>query len=175
MTPTGEATMELAIRPAELIDLPALIHGNSALAWETERKKLDGPTLSLGIDRVLNDAHKGFYTVAETDGRIVGHLLVTFEYSDWRNGWYWWIQSVYVWPEFRRTGVFRRLFDHVKAMALADPTVIGLRLYVERDNERAQKTYVSLGLEEEPYFLFGLYPLPGREGTIGTTKLIADR
>ena len=175
MTPTGEATMELAIRPAATGDLPALIDGNSALAWETERKTLDAPTLRLGIGHVLNDARKGFYTVAETDGRIVGHLLVTYEYSDWRNGWYWWIQSVYVWSEFRRTGVFRRLYEHVKAMALADPTVIGLRLYVERDNERAQQTYVSLGLEEEPYFLFGQYPLPGREGTINALKLSADK
>ena len=166
MTPTGEATMELAIRPASTADLPALLHGNGALAWETERKKLDAPTLSLGVEHVLNDAHKGFYTVAETDDRVVGHMLVTFEYSDWRNGWYWWIQSVYVWPEFRRAGVFRRLFEHVKALALAEPTVIGLRLYVERDNERAQKTYVSLGLEEEPYFLYGQYPLRGRVGKI---------
>ena len=167
--------MTLAIRPATPADLPALIHGNSALAWESELKKLDEPTLRLGIQNLLGDPHKGFYTVAESEGQIVGHMLVTFEYSDWRNGWYWWIQSVYVWPEFRRGGVFRGIFEHVKAMALADATVIGLRLYVERDNERAQKTYVALGLEEEPYFLFGQYPLPGRSGTIEPTKLNADR
>ena len=162
--------MTLAIRPAAPADLPALIHGNSALAWETERKKLDGPTLQRGIENLLRDPNKGFYTVAEDDGKIVGHMLVTFEYSDWRNGWYWWIQSVYVWPECRRGGVFRGIFEHVKAKALADATVIGLRLYVERDNEKAQKTYSTLGLEEEPYFLFGLYPLPGRSGTIGKEK-----
>lgn len=159
--------MTLAIRPATPADLPALIHGNTSLAWETERKKLDDPTLRRGIENLLSDAHKGFYTVAEVDGRIVGHMLITFEFSDWRDGFYWWIQSVYIWPEFRRAGVFRQIFQHVQARALADPGVIGLRLYVERDNERAQKTYTALGLEEEPYFLFGLYPLPGRSGSIG--------
>ena len=167
MTPTGEATMELAIRPAQLADLPALLHGNSALAWETERKQLDHPTLSLGVEHVLNDAHKGFYTVAETDGRIVGHMLVTFEYSDWRNGWYWWIQSVYVRADARRTGVFRSLYDHLQTAATLDPTVIGLRLYVEHDNERALKTYTSLGMELEPYKLMGRYPLPGKSNAIG--------
>lgn len=164
----------IAVRPAEAADLPALIHGNGALAWETERKTLDAATLRLGIENVLNDRHKGFYTVAEYDGRIVGHLLITFEYSDWRNGFYWWIQSVYVWPEHRRAGVFRAIFEHVQSLALADPGVIGLRLYVERDNDRAQKTYSALGLVEEPYFLFGLYPLPGREGKIDAGELKAD-
>ena len=158
--------MTIAIRPAEVADLPALLHGNTALAWETERKTLDASTLRRGIENVLNDGHKGFYTVAEIEGRIVGHMLVTFEYSDWRNGFFWWIQSVYVWPEHRRAGVFRAIFEHVKSLALAAPGVIGLRLYVERDNDRAQKTYAALGLEEEPYFLFGQYPLPGREGKI---------
>lgn len=158
--------MTLAIRPAAPADLPALIHGNGALAWETERKKLDGPTLQRGIENLLRDPNKGFYTVAEVDGQIVGHMLITFEFSDWRDGFYWWIQSVYVWPEFRRAGVFRQIFQHVQARALADLGVIGLRLYVERDNGRAQKTYTALGLEEEPYFLFGQYPLPGREGMI---------
>lgn len=156
--------MNFDIRIATLDDLPNLVHGNSALAWESERKTLDDATLRLGIGNLLSDPHKGFYTVAEHDGQTVGQMLITFEYSDWRNGWYWWIQSVYVWPEFRRGGVFRQLFQHIQARAIADPGVIGLRLYVERDNERAQKTYVALGLEEEPYLLFGQYPLPGSSG-----------
>ena len=159
--------MSFAIRTATLGDLPNLIHGNSALAWESEQKKLDETILCLGLENLLRDPHKGFYTVAEHEGQTVGQMLITFEFSDWRNGWYWWIQSVYVWPEFRRGGVFRELFQHIQARAIADPGVIGLRLYVERDNERAQKTYVALGLEEEPYFLFGQYPLPGRSGNIG--------
>ena len=159
--------MTFTIRPATPDDLPALIHGNAALALETEGKTLHEPTLRLGLGAALADPHKGFYTVAEADGKVVGHVLVTFEFSDWRNGFYWWVQSVYVWPEYRRAGVFRRIFEHVRERAQADPGVIGLRLYVERDNFRAQQTYASLGLEEEPYFLFGQYPLPGREGMIG--------
>ena len=158
--------MTLTIRPATPTDLPSLIAGNTAIALETEGKKLDEPTLRAGLGAALADPHKGFYTVAEAEGRIVGHMLVTFEFSDWRNGFFWWVQSVYVWPEFRRAGVFRRIFEHVKELALADPGVIGLRLYVERDNLRAQQTYISLGLGEEPYFLFGQYPLPGRSSSI---------
>ena len=158
--------MTLTIRPATRADLTALIHGNTAIALETEGKTLHEPTLRAGLSAALADPHKGFYTVAEIDGRVVGHLLVTFEFSDWRNGFYWWVQSVYVWPEFRRAGVFRQLFEHVRDRALADSGVIGLRLYVERDNLRAQQTYAALGLAEEPYFLFGQYPLPGRAGSI---------
>ena len=159
--------MVIVIRAAGLADLSALVHGNTTLAQETEGKTLHEPTLRLGVENLLHDPHKGFYTVAEVDGQIVGHMLITFEFSDWRNGFYWWIQSVYVWPDFRRAGVFRQIFQQVQARALTDPGVIGLRLYVERDNDRAHKTYAALGLEEEPYFLFGQYPLPGREGMIG--------
>ena len=158
--------MALTIRPATRADLPALIHGNAALALETEGKTLHEPTLRAGLEAALADPHKGFYTVAEDEGKIVGHMLVTVEFSDWRNGFYWWVQSVYVWPESRRAGFFRSLFEHVRERALADPGVIGLRLYVERDNLRAQQTYTALGLDEEPFFLFGQYPLPGRSSSI---------
>jgi GNAT superfamily N-acetyltransferase len=158
--------MTLTIRPATAADLPSLIAGNTALALESEGKTLSEPTLRAGLEATLADPHKGFYTVAEAEGRVVGHMLVTFEFSDWRNGFYWWVQSVYVWPEFRRAGIFRRIFEHVKERAIANPGVIGLRLYVERDNLRAQQTYTALGLEEEPYFLFGQYPLPGRSSSI---------
>jgi ribosomal protein S18 acetylase RimI-like enzyme len=163
--------MDLSIRAATAADEDTIVRFNAALAWESEHKRLHEPTLRAGVRAQLADPHKGFYTVAESDGAVVGQTLITFEWSDWRNGWYWWIQSVYVAAEARRGGVFRALFEHLKAKATADPAVIGLRLYVERDNERAQRTYASLGLEEEPYRLMGLYPLPGREGAFAGTPV----
>lgn len=91
---------------------------------------------------------------------------MTFEWSDWRNGWFWWIQSVYVEPDSRRHGVFRALFEHVRQRAMENPEVIGLRLYVEHENARARAVYASLGMTEEPYGLFGLYPFPGRTSSL---------
>lgn len=156
--------MHLTVRAATAADADTIVRFNAALAWESEHKRLHEPTLRAGVHAQLTDPAKGFYTVAEHDGQIVGQVLITFEWSDWRNGWYWWIQSVYVAEASRRRGVFRALFDHLRARATADPTVIGLRLYVERENERAQRTYASLGLTQEPYLLMGVCPLPGREG-----------
>ena len=155
--------MNLQIRPATADDEALIAEFNAALAWESEHKRLDEPTVRAGVRALLADPHKGFYTLAESGGQVVGQTLITFEWSDWRNGWYWWIQSVYVRAEARRGGVFRALFDHLKAKATADPQVIGLRLYVEQDNGRARKTYAALGMAEEPYLLMGVYPLPGRE------------
>lgn len=159
--------MDLTIRAATPADVEVVARFNAALAWESEHKRLHEPTLLAGVRSLLSDPHKGFYTLAERGGEVVGQTLITFEWSDWRNGWYWWIQSVYVRADARKVGVFRALFDHLKAKAMADTEVIGLRLYVERENERARRTYEALGMIEEPYFLHGLYPLPGREGAFG--------
>lgn len=159
--------MALHIRAATPADEPVVAAFNAALAWESEGKKLHEPTLAAGVRALLADPHKGFYTVAERGGEVVGQVLITFEWSDWRNGWYWWIQSVYVREDARREGVFRALFDHLKAKAEADPTVIGLRLYVENDNRRAHGVYAAMGMTVEPYFLMGLYPLAGRESAFG--------
>ncbi len=153
---------ELIIRRAELHDADTIQQFNKAIAWETEQKQLDDNVLSQGVRAVFHDPSKGFYTVAERDGELVGQAMITYEFSDWRNGWYWWMQSVYVREDARRSGVFRAIYEHLKRKATADPSVIGLRLYVERENERAQATYAALGMEEEAYHLFGLYPLPGR-------------
>ena len=98
---------------------------------------------------------------------MVGQSAITFEWSDWRNGWYWWIQSVYVREDARRGGVFSAIYRHLEGMALADSTVIGIRLYLEKENARAQATYRKLGLQDESYILMGRYPLPGREGHVG--------
>jgi len=160
-----DAIVDLLIRPATAADEDVIVRFNAALAWESEAKALDEPVLRAGVRAVLADPHKGLYTVAESGGAVVGQLSVTFEYSDWRNGWYWWLQSVYVDAAARRQGVFRALFDHLKATALADPTVIGLRLYMEDDNRAAEATYLGVGMVAEPYRLLGLYPLPGRVKT----------
>ncbi len=159
--------MTLTIRRAAAGDLDVIAQFNAALAWESEGKALDDAVLRRGVRAVLADPHKGFYTLAERGGEVVGQVLVTFEWSDWRDGWYWWVQSVYVREDARRGGVFRALFEHLRAQAVADPAVIGLRLYVERDNRRAQETYRALGMTDEPYFLMGLYPLPGKWTAFG--------
>lgn len=155
--------MALHIRPGSPTDAGVIAAFNAAIALETEGKTLHGPTVLAGVTAALADPAKGFYLLAERAGQVVGQLMVTTEWSDWRNGWYWWIQSVYVRPEARGAGVFRELFAHLKEQAVADPTVIGLRLYVEHDNARAKGVYAKLGLTAEPYQLMGLYPLPGRE------------
>jgi ribosomal protein S18 acetylase RimI-like enzyme len=119
------------------------------------------------VRAVFKDASRGFYTVALDAGEIVGQMMVTYEWSDWRNGWFWWVQSVYVREDARRQGVFRTLYREVQRQAIADPTVIGIRLYVESDNLRAQSTYRALGMSETTYGLMEEYPLPGRQSEIG--------
>jgi len=124
------------------------------MALETEGKVLDAATIRAGIAAGLADPGKARYLVAEQDGRAVGTLMLTTEWSDWRNGWWWWIQSVYVAPDARRHGVFRALYAHVESEARATPGVCGLRLYVENDNARAQATYQSLGMNDARYRVF---------------------
>ena len=155
--------MGIRIRRATPADEAIVAAFNAALAWESEHKKLHEPTLLVGVRAALADPHKGFYFLAEHDGEVIGQTGVTFEWSDWRNGWYWWLQSVYVREDARRQGVFAALFRHIRDIAVADPTVIGLRLYVERENTRAHQTYERLGMTAEPYFLMGEYPFPGRD------------
>ena len=159
--------MDLTIRRAAPADEPVLVAFNAALAWETEHKRLDEAVLRAGVRAVFGDPAKGFYTVAERDGRVVGQVMVTFEWSDWRNGWFWWIQSVYVAEEARRGGIFRGLFEEVRRLAAAGPAVIGVRLYMERDNARAGETYRALGMAETTYHVLELYPLPGRQDNVG--------
>ena len=154
--------MPLALRPATPADADLVAAYNAALALESEGKVLDPGTLAAGVRAVLADPAKGVYTLAESGGEVVGQLMLTYEWSDWRNGWFWWIQSVYVRPDARRGGVFRALFADVVARAAADPGVIGVRLYMEHDNARARQTYLSLGMVEAGYEVFELYPLPGR-------------
>ena len=150
--------MSLTIRRATAADEPVLVAFNAALAWETEDKRLDPGALTAGVRAVLADPARGFYTVAERAGEVVGQVMVTFEWSDWRNGWFWWVQSVYV---------FRALYRAVEAAAAADPAVIGLRLYLECNNTAARDTYRALGMFDTSYELMEVYPLPGRDSHVG--------
>ena len=159
--------MPLTIRRATAADEAVLVDFNLALAWETEHKRLNRDVLTVGVRGVFADPARGFYTLAVDErGLIVGQMMVTFEWSDWRNGWFWWVQSVYVSKEARRGGVFRALYREIERQALANPNVIGLRLYFERDNERAQATYRSLGMNDTTYGMMEEYPLPGRRSDV---------
>jgi GNAT superfamily N-acetyltransferase len=151
--------MPLTIRRATPADAPVLVEYNRLMAEETEGKALDRVVLSAGVQAALADPGRALYFVAEDAGTIVGQTMVTFEWSDWRNGWIWWIQSVYVPREARRRGVFRALYEHIRQTARGSPQVVGLRLYVERDNEKAQQTYLSLGMERTGYLLLEQCPL----------------
>jgi ribosomal protein S18 acetylase RimI-like enzyme len=144
----------VVIRQATPADADAIAAGNRRMAWETEDLSLDAATLAAGVRAALADPHKGIYWVAESDGSVVGQLMITYEWSDWRNGVFWWIQSVYVPPEHRRRGIFRKLYETVEAAAQQTPGTCGLRLYVERANEVAQAVYQSHGMERTPYQLW---------------------
>jgi GNAT superfamily N-acetyltransferase len=141
----------LAIRPARADDADVLAAFNAALALETEAKRLDPDTLRRGVAAAIDDPDRLRYWIAERDGRVVGQAAATREWSDWRNGWIWWLQSVYVPPDQRGRGVFRALFQAIRTEAQADPGVVGLRLYVENENHSAQKTYQALGLKAGGY------------------------
>jgi GNAT superfamily N-acetyltransferase len=141
------------IRPARIEDLETLVQGNLKLAEETEGVRLDVDTLRQGIRALLESQAPGRYVVAELDGRVVGQLLVTFEWSDWRNRMVWWIQSVYVVPDARGAGVLRTLYDAVRREALASGAG-GLRLYVDTTNTRAQAVYAALGMDGSHYRVF---------------------
>ena len=141
------------VRAARAADLEALVAGNLAMAEETERVRLDVQTLRQGIGALLESRAPGRYWVAELDGRVVGQLLITFEWSDWRNRMVWWIQSVYVVPEARRHGVFRTLYDTARREAQAAGAG-GLRLYVDTTNTRAQAVYTALGMDGGHYRVF---------------------
>lgn len=143
----------ITIRDATPADVENIVRHNAALAMETENKHLDHDTLDSGVRALLADRVKGRYFIAETAGEIAGQLMLTYEWSDWRGGWLWWIQSVYVHPEHRRAGVFRALYTNVVAMAQNEGDVRGIRLYVERGNDPAIRTYESMGMNDAGYLV----------------------
>jgi ribosomal protein S18 acetylase RimI-like enzyme len=143
----------LQIRLAKLSDDQCIADFNQAMALETEDKHLPDKVILAGVRRQLADASLGFYLIAEDAGKTQGCLGITFEWSDWRCGLFWWIQSVYVDPEHRSRGVFSSLYTEVKKRASQRDDVIGIRLYAEKENTRAIRTYLRLGMTETPYRL----------------------
>jgi ribosomal protein S18 acetylase RimI-like enzyme len=145
---------DITIRMAKAEELSSLVEFNQAMALETEGKHLDAQILQSGVEAVFHDDRKGFYVVAESEGKIVGGLMVTYEWSDWRDKWFWWIQSVYILPDFRGRKIYSRLYEFVKDKARDKKDVCGFRLYVEHDNEQAQRVYEKVGMEKSHYLMY---------------------
>jgi ribosomal protein S18 acetylase RimI-like enzyme len=142
------------IRNATLKDADIIAQFNIAMALETENKILEPAIILAGVRSLFAQPHAGFYLIAEMDNEVVGSLMITTEWSDWRNGLFWWIQSVYIQPAYRRKGIYGMLYKRVKLMAQEHPDVCGFRLYVEKDNWIAQKTYTKLGMQPTHYLIF---------------------
>lgn len=143
----------ILIRKAIPTDAPSIIDFQLRMAWETEEMKLVPEILTEGVDAVFHDQSRGQYYIAEADGKVIASLLITNEWSDWRNCNVWWLQSVYVVPEFRRKGVFRKMYGHIRELAVQQG-IAGLRLYVETKNSKAQTTYEALGMSSEHYAFY---------------------
>ena len=144
---------KIKIREASINDIPILVKNNQALAHETENIQLDSEIVLAGVSNALKrkDCH---YFVAELNSEIAGQTMITYEWSDWRNGLFWWIQSVYVKKTYRRKGVFKKMYKFIHERAINDKKCTGIRLYVENNNSIAQKVYNNLGMEETYYKLF---------------------
>jgi ribosomal protein S18 acetylase RimI-like enzyme len=144
----------MIIRQAEEKDSACIVEFQLAMAVETEQLQLDEPTVVKGVAAVFSDQSKGIYYVAETDGKVVGSLLTTFEWSDWRNGTVLWIQSVYVKPEFRKRSIFSRLYKHIQEKVASDHHLRGIRLYADKTNTLAHGVYEHLGMTAEHYQMY---------------------
>jgi GNAT superfamily N-acetyltransferase len=143
----------IQIRKATPSDAPSIIDFQLNMALETEHLKLVPETVTKGVNAVFQDPSRGKYYVADANGQVVASLLITYEWSDWRNSNVWWFQSVYVLPDFRRQGIFRKMYTFIKNQAI-EQDIAGLRLYVETKNIRARKTYESLGMSSEHYSFY---------------------
>ncbi len=146
--------MDIKIRPGLLFDIPVIAEYQIKMAFETEGIKLDPPTVDKGVSAVFDDPSKGKYWLAEVNGDVVGCLLTVPEWSDWRNGTVLWIHSVYVKADFRKAGVYRKLYSYLRDMVKQSPDLRGLRLYVDKSNAQAQAVYETLGMSSEHYHLF---------------------
>jgi len=146
--------MELKIRLAKIDDSHTIAGFQLKMAIETENLKLDNETVQKGVKAVFEKPELGQYFIAETDGKIIASMLTTFEWSDWRNAQVWWLQSVYVLPEFRQKGIFKKMYEFVKILADMNENVGGIRLYVDKTNVRAQEVYKAVGMNGEHYQVF---------------------
>ncbi|MBN1514584.1 MAG: GNAT family N-acetyltransferase [Phycisphaerae bacterium] len=147
-------SVQTRVRPACPEDRDVIADFNIRLARESESLHLDPAIVRNGVERALSDPALGRYFVAEANGTVVGQTQITYEWSDWRNGWFWWIQSVYVHPDYRRHGIFRALYHFIAERARQAGDVCGLRLYVEQHNKRAMQTYERLGMRATGYVLY---------------------
>jgi GNAT superfamily N-acetyltransferase len=146
--------MDISYRDAERHDAPAIVAFQKAMARETEELELDAGTVARGVEAVFDEPSRGRYFVAARGDEVVASLMITPEWSDWRNGTVWWIQSVYVVPELRKQRVYAGLYEHVREMVRNDDSVKGIRLYVDRRNAAAQAVYARLGMNGEHYQVF---------------------
>lgn len=144
----------LSVRLAQDKDVDVLVKFNMALARETEQKILSSPVVTKAVQTLLKNPHNGFYVVAEIKQQIVAALMITYEWSDWRCGLFWWIQSLYVKPRFRRKGVFTSLYEFIKQQACRNSNVCGFRVYVEKSNHLAQAAYTHAGMKQTPYKVY---------------------
>ncbi|MBA3564477.1 MAG: GNAT family N-acetyltransferase [Gammaproteobacteria bacterium] len=148
--------MKVSIRQATVADVEIVAEYNARLAEETERTQLDGQRLRRGVTAILSDSAKGLYFLAEVDGRAIGQISVTYEWSDWRNGNFWWLQSVYIEAAFRGSGVLKCLFRHLIDLSEVNSSICGLRLYVDKENDPARAVYRRLGFEPAHYTMMEL-------------------
>ena len=144
----------MIVRQATRSDSASIVEFQLSMAWETEELKLNEPTVIKGVAAVFEDPAKGIYYVAETDGKVVGSLLTTFEWSEWRNGTVLWIQSVYVRPEYRKRSIFSKLYKHIQEKVTANSNLRGIRLYADKTNIPAHGVYEHLGMTAEHYQMF---------------------
>lgn len=144
----------MIIRQANVTDSASIVEFQLAMAKETEQLQLDEATVIKGVAAIFADSSKGIYYVAERDGKILGSLLTTFEWSDWRNGTVLWIQSVYVRPEFRKKSVFSKLYQHIQELVANRTDLRGIRLYADKTNTSAHGVYEHLGMTSEHYQMF---------------------
>jgi len=148
----NNSTIDIRLANPEEADFIA--SGQLAMALETENIKLDSDIVSQGVMAVFDDPGKGFYLLAQSAGINCGCLLITPEWSDWRNSWVWWIQSVYVLPAYRKEGVFGTMYDYIRQLVLQRQDVSGIRLYVDNTNQRAREVYTRIGMNGEHYRTF---------------------
>lgn len=147
-------TNKTTVRNASCEDARFILQCQLDMAWETEQFRLSEEVASAGVQAALNDKNRGFYIIAEVAGTAAGCLMITREWSDWRNAWIWWIQSVYVIPAYRRSGVFSTMYQHIRQLVHDDPESAGIRLYVDNTNQSARKVYTALGMNGDHYTTF---------------------
>ena len=145
--------IDIIITKGQIEDIENIAQFQVDMAMESEGTQLDKDTVTKGVSAAMADENKGLYYIARVDGKAVGSLMLTREWSDWNNGWYWWIQSVYVEPDYRRQGVYKSMYQAVCTDA-KQQNVAQVRLYVDKTNTRGQEVYSSLGMQESHYLIY---------------------